>query len=178
MEMVSSNGNPSIIFPKIRGLKEAKCIEAAFREKALSPFIMKNILAFLLLLIFNSSYGQDTDKFFLTLHLSPELTFHKTDYAHRWREKDATQTFNTGVGLAIQYNLTDKLFAESGLGFISRRLKTVAFLRQSALPPPYQSFSRELVATTAVSFRTLELPFRSAIRCTVVGDQGYLLLQV
>lgn len=56
------------------------------------------------------------------------------------------------------YYLTNKLFTETGLGYISRKLNTTVFLNQGALPPPRHSSTLELVIIKSASFRTLQLP--------------------
>lgn len=102
--------------------------------------------------------GQKSEKWQLSFQLQPELTFHKNDYAFRWTEKFTKATFNHGISSSLYYNLTDKLFVEGGLGFISRRLKTKVFIAQSLLPPPYYDSVLILYKIKSVSFRTLQIP--------------------
>ena len=119
---------------------------------------MRYIITSLLLLFSVLTFGQKKDKFSIVLQAQPELTFHKNDYAHRYKEKYTKTTINVAVSSSIQYCLTDNLFLSAGLGFIPRQLKTNVFLNQGAIPPPRQSGTQELVTTRSVSYRTLFLP--------------------
>jgi hypothetical protein len=103
-------------------------------------------------------FGQNKDKFSFAFQLQPEMTFHKNNYAYRWRDTYTKTTFNIGIEGTIQYYLTNRLFTESGIGYISRSLNTTVFLNQGVLPPPRQSETKELVNTRYVSFRTLQFP--------------------
>jgi hypothetical protein len=111
-------------------------------------------------LLFSSviSFGQKSDKWQLSFQLQPELTFHKNQYSFRWKEKFTKQTFNIGLASSLQYNLTDRIFIEGGLAFISRRLSTNAFVDQSLLPPPYYDSTKILWVTQSISLRTLQFP--------------------
>jgi hypothetical protein len=104
------------------------------------------------------SFGQKDEKFSLSFQLQPELTYHKNNYAFRWKDTYTKSTFNIGIEATIQYYLTNKLFIETGIGYISRKLNTTVFLNQGAIPPPRQSGTSELVIINLVSFRTLQLP--------------------
>ncbi|MEJ7679956.1 MAG: hypothetical protein WKG06_19275 [Segetibacter sp.] len=86
------------------------------------------------------------------------MTFHKNDYAFRWKEKYTKSTFNLGLSSSLHYNLTNKLFAECGLGFISRKLKTNVFVAQFLLPSPYYDSVGIVYGTKSISFRTLQIP--------------------
>lgn len=119
---------------------------------------MRQIAILILLLLTIHSYGQKKNKLSLLLQVQPELTFHKNDYAFRWSEKKTVATFNAGINASLQYKLTKHLFADVGIGFISRRLKTKVFVDQSLLPPPYYDSTLLLYTTKSVSFRTLEFP--------------------
>ena len=119
---------------------------------------MRHILIAILLFCAVISYGQNKEKLSFSVQLQPELTYHKNNYAYRWKDTYTKSTFNIGIEATIQYYLIKQLFVETGLGYISRKLNTTVFLNQSALPPPRQSWSRELVNTKSVSFRTLQLP--------------------
>jgi outer membrane protein W len=90
--------------------------------------------------------------------VQPELTFHDNQYSYRAKERYTKATFNLGYSAFVQYNIDDKLFLDAGLGFTSRRLNTLIFLRQSALPYPHTSLSKELNGTEFVRFNTLSLP--------------------
>lgn len=113
------------------------------------------ILIFILLTTSILAYGQKNNKWQLSFQLQPELTFHKNDYAFRWKEKYTKSTFNLGLSSSLHYNLTDKLFVEGGLAFISRKLKTTVFVAQDLLPPPYYDSVGIAYLTKSVSFRTL-----------------------
>ena len=104
------------------------------------------------------SYGQKQHKFSLILQVQPELTSNKNDYAFRWTDKKTITTFNVGLNASLQYKLTQHLFTDFGLGFISRRLRTKVFVDQSLLPSPYYDSTGILHVTKSVSFRTLEFP--------------------
>ncbi len=133
--------------------------------RSVSIFIKTNLVKFkkhILILVFLTSsilaYGQKNNKWQLSFQLQPELTFHKNDYAFRWKEKYTKSTFNLGLSSSLHYNLTNKLFVEGGLGFISRKLKTKVFVDQFLLPPPYYDSVGVAYITKSVSFRTLQIP--------------------
>ena len=119
---------------------------------------MKQILTTILLIYSTISFGQKDKKLSFAFQLQPELSYHKNNYAYRWKETYTKSTFNIGIEATMQYYLTKKLFAETGIGYISRKLNTTVFLNQGALPPPRQSGTLELVNTKSVSFKTLQLP--------------------
>ena len=119
---------------------------------------MKHIIISCLLFSPILSSGQNKGNFLLHFEIQPELTYHKNDYAHRYREKYTKTTANVGVSSNVQYFLTDNLFISAGLGYIPRQLKTNVFLNQAAIPPPRQSFTLELNTTQSLSYRTLFLP--------------------
>lgn len=119
---------------------------------------MRYVLTTILLLYSVLTFGQKNDKFSFAFQLQPELTYHKNNYAYRWKDTYTKSTFNIGIEATLQYYLTKRLFAETGLGYISRKLNTTVFLNQNVLPPPRQSGTQELVNTKSVSFRTLQLP--------------------
>ena len=119
---------------------------------------MRHIITSILLLFSILAFGQRNDRFSLVLQVQPELTFHKNDYAFRRTEKKNLSTFNIGLNASLQYKLTPRLFADFGLGFISRKLNTKVFVDQSLLPPPYYDSTKPLYTTKSVSFRTLQIP--------------------
>jgi|SRR5688572_14367224 len=119
---------------------------------------MRHFLTAILLLSTALSIGQKNNKSSIAFQIQPELTYHKNNYAYRWKDTYTKSTFNIGIEATIQYYLTKRLFAETGLGYISRKLNTTVFLNQHALPPPRQSMTQELVNTKSVSFRTLQFP--------------------
>jgi hypothetical protein len=120
--------------------------------------IMRHILTAILLLSPALSFGQKNNNFSIAFQIQPELTYHKNNYAYRWKDTYTKSTFNIGLEATIQYYFTKRLFAETGLGYISRKLNTTVFLNQNVLPPPRQSATQELVNTKSVSFRTLQFP--------------------
>lgn len=119
---------------------------------------MRHIIIIILLISSFSSLGQTGDKWQLSFQLQPELTFHKNQYSYRWKEKYTTQTFNVGLASSIHYNLTDRIFIEGGLAFISRKLTAKAFLDHSLLPPPYKDSTDLLRVAQSITLRTLQLP--------------------
>ncbi len=126
---------------------------------------MRLFLTLMLQLSYLAVCGQSKGKFSLILYSQPELTFHKNDYAFRWSEKHNKVTINAGFTGTVQYSPAKRFFIETGIGYISRKLNTRVFLNQTALPPPRQSFTQELVTTRSVSFRTIHLPFIAGYRC-------------
>ena len=98
---------------------------------------MKYFLILILLITLIPAFGQQKKKWQLRVQLQPELTLHQNQYSYKWREKYTKASYNIGFSTALQYNISDRLFADIGLGYISRRLNTAAFLNHSKLPPPY-----------------------------------------
>ena len=119
---------------------------------------MRHLITSILLLFSIFAFGQKNDRFYLVFQLQPELTFHKNDYAFRWKEKKNLSTFNIGLNASLEYKLTQRLSAEFGLGFIARKLNSNVFVDQSLLPPPYYDSTKILYTTKSVSFRTLQIP--------------------
>lgn len=119
---------------------------------------MRHLITSILLIFSIFAFGQKNDRFSLVLQLQPELTFYKNDYAFRWKEKKNLSTFNIGLNASLQYELTQRLSADFGLGFIARKLNTKVFVDQSLLPPPYYDSTKILYTTKSVSFRTLQFP--------------------
>ena len=119
---------------------------------------MRQITTLVFILLSFLSFGQKKNKFALLLHVQPEVTFHKNDYAFRWTEKKTVTTFNVGLNSSLQYKLTQRFFSDFGLGYISRKLNTKVFLDQSLLPPPYYDSTLILYVTKSVAFRTLQFP--------------------
>ena len=117
---------------------------------------MRQIILFTLLTLSITTYGQ-SHKWHLSFQIQPEITLHKDSY--RWRKENSNETtFNVGVASTAQYNINKRVFLTSGVGFISRTLRTANFLNQASLPPPKQSFTNELVTTKSVSYRVLSFP--------------------
>jgi len=120
---------------------------------------MRNLLFVTLLIFFSiASFGQNKKRYSLYINIQPEFTYYQNDYAFRWKEKFTKSSFNCGLLTNIKYDISKRLFTELGFGFISRKMTTDAFLNQSLLPPPHQSWTLELVVTKSVSLRTIEIP--------------------
>lgn len=129
-----------------------------------------------LLLISVFLNGQNTNHFSLTVQLQPELTFHKDNYSSfRLQDVNNTISFNTGIEAAIQYDLTPKLVAGLGIGYIPRKLNAMAFLDQGRLPEPQRSPSAELVSTAAVILRTVQVPVSLNYRFIEKGKNTYFI---
>lgn len=127
---------------------------------------MRHILTANLLFCTIISFGQKKEKFSFSFQVQPELTYHKNNYAYRWKDTYTKSTFNIGIEATVQYYLTKRLFTETGLGYVSRKLNTTVFLNQNVLPPPRQSGTQELVNTKSVSFRTLQFPLNFGYNIT------------
>jgi hypothetical protein len=121
-------------------------------------YTMKVVLMTLFAFSLTPSFGQEKHGFQLSFQIQPELTLHKNQYAYRWDDKYTKTTFNAGFASELHYNVTDRLFFNTGLGFISRRLNTTVFLDQAKLPPPHYSDTKELNTTKYFSYRTLQIP--------------------
>jgi opacity protein-like surface antigen len=119
---------------------------------------MRNILLTLLVISFIPSFAQQKQNFQLSIQLQPELTLHQNQYSYRSLDKYTKHTFNVGIASELQYNFTDRLFLNFGLGYISRRLNTTVFLDQEKLPPPHYSETQELNNTKYILYRTLQVP--------------------
>jgi len=119
---------------------------------------MRQSIIIILVLSSFVAFGQKRDKWQLSFQLQPELAFHTNNYAFRWAEKHTKATFNIGFGSLLQYNLTDRVFIEGGVAFISRKLKAKAFVDQSLLPPPYLDSTKILYIAKGITLRTLQLP--------------------
>jgi opacity protein-like surface antigen len=117
---------------------------------------MRQILFFIALILSTVAFGQSS-KWEFSLQIQPEMTFHKDSYP-RWKDNSSKSTINIGVASAVQYNFNERFFINSGLGFISRKLRTANVLDQAALPPPKQSFTNELVTTKSVQYRLVSVP--------------------
>lgn len=120
--------------------------------------IMRYSLTLILLFVSILSFGQKKNKFSLVVQLQPELTFDKRDYTVHPTERRTGSTFNIGFNTSLQYNLSDQLFMDAGLGFISRQLNTKVFIDQTLLPPPYTDSTQILISPKSISFRTLQIP--------------------
>jgi len=142
-----------------KGTKSTKKVyhgRATLHYFFLSNLIVKQLLSIFLLSVSILTFGQDP-KWQLSFQLEPELTFHKDSYPW-WKENSDKTTFNVGAVSTAQYNINKRFFISSGVGFISRTLRTANFLNQAALPPPKQSFTMELVTTKSVSYRVISFP--------------------
>ncbi len=114
-----------------------------------------------ILLLFTESFivsGQKIDKWQISFQLQPELTFHKNQYSLRWQDTNTKNSFNIGFTSLVQYNLSNSVFFEGGLGYISRKLNSKFFVNHALYPVPYTSYDRFLYITNRVSQRILQLP--------------------
>lgn len=127
---------------------------------------MRQTFCAILLLFSVVSFGQKSAKWQLSFQLQPELTVHKNQYSFRWEERFNKQTFNVGLATLLQYNLTERIFIEGGLSFISRNLAANAFVNHSVLPPPYYDSTGILYVTRGIALRTLQLPL--SVGATIV----------
>lgn len=121
-------------------------------------FIKMSCLVFIAAVVACPPSIAQSNQFSLALQVQPAITFHKNNYAYRGKDTYTASTPGIGFETTLQYNLNQKISFETGIGYISRRLKTVVFLNQNVLPPPQQSGTLELVNTKSVSFRTLSIP--------------------
>ncbi len=119
---------------------------------------MKKILTLVLLTFALQAIGQKKSKLQLSFQLQPELTFYQNQYSSISTNAHTKSSFNIGVSSAVQYNLTNRIFFDIGVGYISRRLNTSAVLDQATLPPPHYSASKELNHTDYLSYKTLQIP--------------------
>jgi hypothetical protein len=122
----------------------------------LCQHLMKPILTTVLLLAANSIFAQSNSGFTYAFQVCPELSFHKNEYP--FNKPYSKSTFNIGLEATIRYNLSEKIFTETGMGYISRKLNVVVVFNQAVIPPPRQSFTMELAHAKSVSLRMLEFP--------------------
>lgn len=119
---------------------------------------MRYKITSILLVISFLSFGQKNEKLSLLMQVQPELTMHKNDYAFRLTEKKDVITFNLGLNASLQYKISERLFIDLGVGYISRKLNTNVFVDQKLLPPPYYDLAKPLYVTKSVSFSTFQIP--------------------
>jgi Outer membrane protein beta-barrel domain len=119
---------------------------------------MRNLLTFALLTLVVHATAQKQSQWQLSVQLQPELTVHQNQYWSIVYEKQRITTFNMGIASALQYNLTNRLFVDIGLGYISRKLNTSVILVQSTLPEPHFSATKELNITRFLSYNTIQIP--------------------
>jgi Outer membrane protein beta-barrel domain len=119
---------------------------------------MRHLLTFALLTLVVHATGQKQSKWQISVQLQPELTVHQNQYWSIVYEKHRITTFNMGIASALQYNLTNRLFVDIGLGYIARKLNTSAILLQSTLPEPHFSATKELNVTRFLSYNTIQIP--------------------
>lgn len=119
---------------------------------------MRLFITSVLLITSLVTFGQKKEKLSLVLQVQPELTFYKNDYAFRWSDKYVKRTGNIGFSGTVRYNITERLFADGGIGFVTRKLNTKVFVDQSKLPPPYYDSTKILYTARSVSFRMLQFP--------------------
>lgn len=101
---------------------------------------------------------QKLDKWQISFQLQPELTFHKNQYSLRSEETYTKNSFNIGFTSIIQYNLSNKIFFEGGLGYISRKLDCKVFVNHDLYPPPYTSTNSFLYTTDKITQRIIQAP--------------------
>ena len=114
-----------------------------------------------ILLVFTQSLiasAQKIDKWQISFQLQPELTFHKNQYSLRWEETYTKNCFNIGFTSLIQYNLSNNIFFEGGLGYISRNLDCKVFVNHDLFPSPYTSTNSFLYTTDKISQRIIQAP--------------------
>jgi hypothetical protein len=116
---------------------------------------------FFFIVIFSESFivsGQKIDKWQMSFLLQPELTFHKNQYSFRWEDTYMKNSFNIGFTSLLQYNLSNRIFFDGGLGYISRKLDCKVFVDHRLYPPPYTSPNLFGFVTNTVSQRIIQLP--------------------
>ena len=119
---------------------------------------MKKILTLSLMTFALQAIGQQKNKLQLSFQLQPELTFYQNQYSSISTAGHTKSSFNIGVSSSVQYNLTNRIFFDIGVGYISRRLNTSVVLDQATLPEPHFSASKELNHTEYLSYKTLQIP--------------------
>jgi hypothetical protein len=121
-----------------------------------------NFLRFIFFLVISVesfiASGQRIDQWQISFLLQPELTFHKNQYSFRWGDTYTKHSFNIGFASLLQYNLSNRIFFEGGLGYISRKLDCKVFVDHRLYPPPYTSSNLFLFVTDTVSQRIIQLP--------------------
>jgi hypothetical protein len=127
-------------------------------------------LAWLSILILTSLIiqGQSIRRWQYVISMNPEVTFYNSRYTYSI-DNHATTDRNIGLSGGLEYGLNKKIYLNTGVGFIMRRLHTRLYLDQSALPPPHQSLTRELVTTKSVTYRTLSLPLHVGYKFLEAG---------
>jgi hypothetical protein len=119
---------------------------------------MKLLLILAILLIPALLNAQKRDKLYIGFQVQPELTFYKSQYPFVSPTTYSKSSFNIGFNINGQYQITDRLFATLGLGFISRKLNTSVNVDQSRLPVPYYDSGGPAYFTKTLSFRLLQIP--------------------
>ena len=122
---------------------------------------MKLIILFALSTFSLLANAQKKDKFYLGIQVQPELTFYKSGYySNTYPANKSTSSFNLGINLYGQYQITEHLFATLGLGFISRKLNTTVGIAQERLPAPYTNpyGVGPYITTKTVWYRVLQIP--------------------
>jgi hypothetical protein len=102
--------------------------------------------------------AQQIERWQTSFQLQPELTFHKNQYSIRAENTNTRNSFNIGFASLLQYNLSNKVFLQGGLGYISRKLNCKVFVNHDLYPPPYTSSNLFLYVTKRVSQRIILLP--------------------
>ena len=68
------------------------------------PYFMRHFLTAILVFLTVISFGQKKDRSSFSLQLQPELTYHKNNYAYRWKDTYTKSTFN--IGIEAQFNIS------------------------------------------------------------------------
>jgi Outer membrane protein beta-barrel domain len=102
--------------------------------------------------------AQKEGKFHIGFQVQPELTFYKSSYIAVYPPAHSKSSFNLGFNLYGQYQITDRLFATLGLGFISRKLNTDIDFNLALLPKPYYDTTLLGIYSNTVSYRILQIP--------------------
>jgi len=133
-----------------------------FRLQHLRCFYCQDFMRqVVILLLFTESFvasAQKIDKWQISFQLQPEVTFHKNQYSLRWKDTYTKNSFNIGFTSLIQHNLSNRIFFEGGLGYISRKLDCKVFVNHKLYPSPYTSANLFLYTTSKVSQRIIQVP--------------------
>ncbi|MBL7730603.1 MAG: outer membrane beta-barrel protein [Chitinophagaceae bacterium] len=101
-----------------------------------------------------TAYSQEKDKFYIGIQVMPEAVFHQKDYVLRNAPKETTASYGVGVSTTVQYLFTSRFFAETGVGFISRKIKGEAVFNH---PGP----TAEMIISKENIYRTLVFPLNA-----------------
>jgi hypothetical protein len=130
-------------------------------------YCMKLVCLSLLILSSLIIQGQSIGRWQYAISMNPEVTFYNSRYTYSL-DNHFTTGENIGLAGGLEYQLNKRIYLNTGVGFIMRKLHTRLHMDQSALPPPHQSFTQELVTTKSITYRTLNLPLH--IGCKFLED--------